>query len=437
MAVRNFRLFFIGQFVSQVGNWLRMVGQTLLVLELTGNGVAVGLLVACQFLPVLLIGAWAGLVADRSDKRRLLLVIQSLAMTQSVVLASLAFMDRPPLWALYAVALGGGFATAFDSPARRSFVVEMVPKSLVNNAVSLNSALMTSARVVGPALAGILVDTVGYGWLFVVDGTSYLAVLAALILMRPGELRAATPASRAKGQIRQGLRYVVSVPELWIPLAMMTMIGTLAFNFQVVLPLFATRSLDGNPRMFTLLYSVLSIGSLLGALGTARRQRVTLRHVLWGALAFGVSMTALAASPGWWAAFPLAMVLGASSVAFMTASTALVQTEAGADMRGRVLALQSMVFLGSTPIGGPILGAVCEFAGARVGVLVGGVGALGAAVFGRWAVTRYAPDWRGGEPGGDVFGSPGPPSSTGTLMGGAVVVAGSGVSSTRLRLHRR
>ncbi len=293
LAVRNFRLFFIGQFVSQVGNWLRMVGQTLLVLHLTGNGVAVGLLVACQFLPVLLIGAWAGLVADRSDKRRLLLIIQSTAMIQSIVLATLAFMDRPPLWALYAVALGGGFATAFDSPARRSFVVEMVPKRLVNNAVSLNSALMTSARVVGPALAGILVDTVGYGWCFVVDGTSYLAVLAALFLMRPAELRAAHPAIRAKGQIRQGLRYVVSVPELWIPLAMMTMIGTLAFNFQVVLPLFATRSLGGDPRMFTLLYSVLSIGSLMGALGTARRQRVTLRHVLWGALAFGVSMTAL------------------------------------------------------------------------------------------------------------------------------------------------
>ncbi|MFN0028360.1 MAG: MFS transporter [Acidimicrobiales bacterium] len=398
MAVRNFRLFFIGQFVSQVGNWLRMVGQTLLVLHLTGNGVAVGALVACQFLPVLLIGAWAGLVVDRSDKRRLLLIIQSLAMIQSVVLATLAFMDQPPLWALFAVALGGGFATAFDSPARRSFVVEMVPKVLVHNAVSLNSALMTSARVVGPALAGILVDTVGYGWCFVVDGTSYLAVLAALAMMRKAELRAATPAIRAKGQIRQGFRYVRSVPELWIPLAMMTMIGTLAFNFQVVLPLFATRSLGGEPRMFTLLYSVLSIGSVFGALGTARRQRVTLRHVLWGALAFGVSMTALAASPNWWAAFPLAMALGASSVAFMTASTALVQTEAGADMRGRVLALQSMVFLGSTPIGGPILGAICEFAGARVGVLVGGIGTLAAAVFGKWAVTRHGPNRVAGVP---------------------------------------
>ena len=251
--VRNFRLFFAGQFISQVGNWLTMVGQTLLVLKLTGNGIAVGLLVACQFLPVLLFGAWAGLVADRSDKRRLLLVVQSLAMVQSFVLAGLAFMDNPPLAGLYGVALAGGFVTAFDSPARRSFVVEMVPVRMVNNAVSLNSALMTSARVVGPALAGLLVSTVGYGWCFAIDGVSYVAVLVALAAIRRSELRAATPTKRAKGQLREGLRYVTSVPELWIPLAMMTLIGTLAFNFQVVLPLFVVRSLHGNPQTFTLL----------------------------------------------------------------------------------------------------------------------------------------------------------------------------------------
>ena len=389
--VRNFRLFFAGQFISQVGNWLTLVGQTLLVLKLTGNGVAVGLLVACQFLPVLLFGAWAGLVADRSDKRRLLLVVQSLAMVQSFVLAGLAFMDNPPLAGLYGVALAGGFVTAFDSPARRSFVVEMVPVRMVNNAVSLNSALMTSARVVGPALAGLLVSTVGYGWCFALDGVSYVAVLVALAAIRRSELRAATPTKRAKGQLREGLRYVTSVPELWIPLAMMTLIGTLAFNFQVVLPLFVVRSLHGNPQTFTLLYSVLSVGSLMGALGTARRHRVTLQMVVLGAFAFGVSMIALAASPGLWAAFPLAMILGASSVAFMTSSTALVQTEAGPEMRGRVLALQSMVFLGSTPIGGPLLGVICEVLGARIGVLVGGVAALGAAGFGYWAVGRYAP----------------------------------------------
>lgn len=390
VRVRNFRLFFAGQFVSQVGNWLTMVGQTLLVLHLTGNGVAVGALVACQFAPVLLFGAWAGLVADRSDKRRLLLTVQCFAMVQSFVLAGLAFMDRPPLIALYAVALAGGFATAFDSPARRSFVVEMVPRELVNNAVSLNSAMMTSARIFGPALAGLLVSTVGYGWCFALDGMSYVAVLVALAAMRTSELRPATPAKRSKGQVREGLRYVVSVPELWIPLAMMTLIGTLAFNFQVVLPLYVTRSLHGAETTFTLLYSVLSAGSLVGALGTARRKKVTVPMVVAGALAFGVSMALLAIAPNLWVAFPVAAVLGASSIAFMTSSTALVQTEAGADMRGRVLALQSMVFLGSTPIGGPLLGAVCEQFGARVGVAVGAAGALAAALFGRWAIVHRA-----------------------------------------------
>ncbi len=391
LGVRNFRLFFAGQFVSQVGNWLTMVGQTLLMLHLTGNGVAVGALVACQYLPVLLFGAWAGLVADRSDKRRLLLVIQSSAMVQSFVLAGLAFMDRPPIGALYAVALAGGFATAFDSPARRSFVVEMVPRELVNNAVSLNSALMTSARIFGPALAGLLVSTVGYGWCFAIDAVSYLAVLAALAAMRPAELRAAVPAGRSKGQVRDGLRYVMSVPELWIPLAMMTVIGTLAFNFQVVLPLFVVRSLNQGPRTFTLLFSVLSAGSFLGALGTARRARVTLPMAVLGALAFGVSLTVLAVTPNLAMAYVVALVVGASSVAFMTSSTALVQTRADADMRGRVLALQSMVFLGSTPIGGPLLGAVCELFGARVGLSVGGIGTLVAAAFGWWAVRRMGP----------------------------------------------
>jgi len=390
LGVHNFRLFFVGQFVSQVGNWLTMVGQTLLMLELTGNGVAVGALVACQFLPVLLIGAWAGLVADRSDKRRLLLVILTAAMAQSFVLSALASLDRPPLWTLYAVAVAGGFATAFDSPARRSFVVEMVPRDLVNNAVSLNSALMTSARIFGPALAGLLVSTVGFGWCFFIDGVSYVAVLAALLAMRRSELRPAVPAARSKGQVRAGLRYVASVPELGIPLVMMAIIGTLAFNFQVVLPLFVTRDLGGEAGTFTLLYSVLSAGSFVGALATARRSRVTLRMVVVGATAFGVSMVVLAVAPGLPAAFAVAAVVGASSIAFMTSSTALVQTEAGPDMRGRVLALQSMVFLGSTPIGGPVLGAVCEVLGARAGLLVGGVGALTAAAFGAWAVRRIS-----------------------------------------------
>ena len=224
LRIRNFRLFFTGQLISQVGNWLTLVAQALLVLHLTGSGLAVGVMTACQFLPVLLFGAWAGLVADRSDKRKLLMVVQSFAMLQSFMLAALAFMGDPPIAALYAVALAGGFATAFDNPARRAFVVEMVPEPYVHNSVSLNSALMTGSRIVGPALAGLLIAGFGFGWCFLLDGVSYIAVLIGLWMMRPSELRAAEPTPRSKGQVRAGLRYARAMPDLWIPLVMMTIV---------------------------------------------------------------------------------------------------------------------------------------------------------------------------------------------------------------------
>ena len=384
LRIRNFRLFFIGQAVSQTGTWLRMVAQTLLVLHLTGSGIALGLLAAAQFGPVLLIGPWAGLVADRSDKRKLLLWVQSLFMAKSFVLAGFAFMESPPLVAIYVLALAGGVLTAFDNPTRRSFVVEMVPTDKVNNAVSLNSALMTGSRVVGPALAGLLVVTVGFGWTFVVDGTSYIAVLVGLAMMRSSELSPSPVVQRAKGQVRAGLRYVHSVPKLWLPMVMMAVVGTLAFNFQVVVPLFATRDLGGSDTTFTVLFSVLSFGSLIGALAVARRTSTTVRRVGMSAIAFGVSMAMLAVAPTQLVALAIAPLVGVSSIAFMTASTALVQTEAAPEMRGRVLALQAMVFLGSTPVGGPILGWVAEHLGARVGIGVGAVACLGA---GAWGVV--------------------------------------------------
>lgn len=383
MRIRNFRLFFVGQLVSQVGNWLTLVAQALLVLHITdGNGVAVGVLTAAQFLPVLLLGAWAGLVADRSDKRRLLLVVQSAAMLQSFVLAALAFTDSPPLLAVYAVAMAGGVATAFDNPARRAFVVEMVPETHVQNAVSLNSALMTSSRLVGPALAGLLVATVGYGWCFAVDGISYVAVLAGLWRMDPHALRRNPPAAAKRGQVREGIRYARSVPELWVPLTMMALIGTFAFNFSVVMPLYVTKTFDASATTFTILFSVVSVGSVVGALLSARRTTASIKDVTVGALLFGVSMLALAAAPSLAVSFPLAIFMGFASIVFMTASTAIVQMRAAPEMRGRVLALQAIVFLGSTPIGGPVIGAVCEAFGARMGFVVGGVAALGAAALG-------------------------------------------------------
>ena len=392
LKYRNFRLFFTGQIISQVGNWLTLIAQTLLVLKLTNSGLMVGLLTGCQFAPVLLFGAWAGLIADRADKRRLLIGVQCFAMVQSFVLAALAFTANPPVLAIFAVAFCGGIATAFDNPARRAFVVEMVPETNVQNAVSLNSALMTSSRIVGPALAGLLISTVGYGWCFTVDGLSYIAVLLALWMMRPADLRRPPVAKRGKGQVREGLRYVRTVPDLWIPLVMMAIIGTLAFNFQVVLPLFATRTFGGDDATFTLLLSIISVGSLTGALVTARRKTIELRHVVTSAAAFGVSMLVLAAVPTLGLAFPVAMVMGFVSISFMTASTAIVQVRSDPSMRGRVLALQAIVFLGSTPIGGPILGAICQELGARAGLVVGGLAGLAAALWGLLAGRRSLAD---------------------------------------------
>lgn len=380
--IRNFRLFFVGQGISQVGNWMTLVAQTLLVLKLTDSGIALGVLSVAQFGPILVLGPWAGLVADRSDKRRLLMVVQAFAMVQSFVLAGIAFAPQPSVRAVYLVAFAGGLTVAFDNPARRAFVVEMVPDADMANAVSLNSALMTSSRIIGPALAGLAITTLGFGWAFAIDGISYIAVLVMLAMMDLSELRPAPILERAKGQVREGLRYTMSVPELWIPLVMMAVVGTLSFNFQVVFPLFAIRDLDGNDQTFTLLFSIVSVGSLIGALIAARRHEVEVRMVALAAVGFGVAMGLLAAAPGVWVAAVVAVMVGVGSILFLTTSTAIVQMRAEATMRGRVLALQGMVFLGSTPIGGPILGWVCERFGARYGLVVGASAALGAGAWG-------------------------------------------------------
>ena len=386
LRVRNFRLFFGGQLISQIGNWLTLIAQALLVLKLTDSGFALGLLAACQFGPVLIVGAWAGLVADRSDKRKLLMIVQSFAMLQSFALAFIAFMDQPNVVAIYVVAVLGGIATAFDNPARRAYVVEMVPEANVQNAVSLNSALMTGSRVVGPALAGLLITTVGYGWTFATDAISYLAVILGLFLMRTSENRPHVVTPRGKGQVREGLRYVRTMPELFVPMVMMAIVGTFAFNFQTVMPLFVKRTLHGTDTTFTLIYSVISIGSLAGALLSARRSSVSVRNIIWSTFGFGASMLLLAVIPSIPFAYPIGILVGISSITFMTTSTAIVQLRSDPSMRGLVLALQAMVFLGSTPIGGPILGYVCQHFGARCGVAIGGVAAIAAGIYGMRAV---------------------------------------------------
>ena len=386
--VRNFRLFFFGQLVSNTGNWLTIVALTLLVLHRTNSGVAVGLLSACQYGPMLVLSPWAGVVADRSNKRRLLYLTQSLEMLQSAVLAVLAFLPHAPLPAFFAVAAAGGCMLAFDNPGRRSFVNDMVQPELVPNAVTLYSAIVNLSRLFGPTLAALLIITVGYGWSFAIDAISYLAVLAALWAMRDGELRQVARPQRARGQVREGVRYVLHVPELFVAFVMLLVIGIASFNFSVGLPIFVEKGLHGSDAQFSFVYASFSAGAVVGTMVVARRTMVSQRTMIAGAAAFGASMLALSAVPNVISAYPVAALVGGSSVAYMTATTALAQLRAESHMIGRVLALQAVLLIGTTPLGSPLLGWLADSAGGRAPVAVGAIGALAAAGIGVSLVRR-------------------------------------------------
>jgi MFS family permease len=385
---RNFKLFFIGQTISNCGNWLTTVALTLLVLKLTGSGLAVGLLTACQFGPILFLSAFAGAVADRGDKRHMLMWTQSLEMMQSIGLAVLAFMPHPPLAGLYALALWGGCLLAFDNPLRRSFVSEMVRREDVPNAVVLYSTIVNMARMVGPALAGLLVVTLGFGWAFSIDAASYLAVLVCIVMMRAAELHRRPPALQERGAIREGLRYIAERPKLWIGFAMLAVVGTLSYNFTVTLPLLV-RTLHASPEMYTLLYSVFGLGSVVSALIVAQRGLVRVRHIIYGAAALGLTMAVLAVVPGVWYAIPVVFLIGMASILYLTSTTAIVQVESKQEMHGRVLSLQTVVIGGTSVIGGPLLGWIADVAGGRAPIALGSVAALVAAAFGYVVAQRY------------------------------------------------
>lgn len=387
---RNFRLFFIGQTISNTGNWLTRVALILLVLNLTGSGFAVGLLTACEFGPVLFLSAWAGALADRYDKRRCLILTQSLEMAQSFVLAILAFMSHPPLYGLYALAFVGGALLAFDNPFRRSFVPELVPDEDIPNAVVLYSTTVNVSRMFGPALAGLLITTWGYGWGFLLDAISYIAVLICLYQMKPEEIRRQTGQLKRRGEILEGVRYVASIPTLWISFALFGAIGLLATNFNVTLPLFVTDSLHSNERVFTILYSTFSAGAVLSALIVAHRGLVRMRYILTGAVLLGAAMLLLAAMPGVLTAGIAIFLVGMSSILYLTSTTALVQVEAKRAMHGRVLSFQTVLMGGTRLFGGPLLGRLADVAGGRAPIVLGGIVCLLAATFGYWAMRRHA-----------------------------------------------
>ena len=388
LRTRNFRLYFTGQIVSNTGNWLTNVALTLLVLKITGSGFKVGLLAACQYGPILFLAVWAGSIADRSDKRLLLFVTQTLEMGQSIGLAILAFLPHPPLGGLYALAFIGGTVLAFDNPLRRSFVSEMVPPEDVPNAVVLYSTIVNVSRIFGPALAGLLIVTLGYGWCFALDAASYLAVLMCLYLMNPGQLYRRPPKPRGKGEVAEGLRYVASQPSLFISFVMLAAIGTLAYNFSVTLPLFVIDTLHGGDRVFTILYSLFSFGAVVSALMVAQRNLVSMRHIVFGAAAMGVAMLLLAAVSQVWLAAPVIFLVGMASILYFTATTTIVQVQAKPEMHGRVLALQAVFIAGTTPIGGPVLGWLADTCGGRAPIALGGIACLLSAAYGYFASSK-------------------------------------------------
>ncbi|MBJ7611699.1 MAG: MFS transporter [Candidatus Dormibacteraeota bacterium] len=397
LGVRNYRLYFAGQVISVSGSWMQRVAQAWLVLHLSGSGFALGVVTGLQFLPVLLAGPWGGLLADRVDKRRLLMWTQAGMGLLALLLGVLTVTGAVRLWEVYGLALGLGCLTPADNPARQSFVMEMVGRQQVMNAVSLNSAVFTSARIVGPAVAGLLINVVGTGWCFVVNGLSFAAAIAALALMRRQELRPTSPSSRGPGQVRAGLSYAWSRLELRVPLLLMAVVGTLALNFSVVLPLMASETFHGNAGTYGLLFSTLGAGSLAGALFTAGRRQPSRRLLLLAMLGFGALMLAAAAAPSFWIELAVLLPLGVATIAFKATSNSMLQVNSDPALRGRVMALYGVVFMGTTPIGAPIVGLVSERFGPRAGLALGGVAILIAlAAFSLWSALR---ERRAGDPG--------------------------------------
>ncbi len=373
LAIPNYRRYFAGQAVSLIGTWMQMTAQAWLVLTLTHSATMLGLVVALQALPVLLLGPYGGVVADRVDKRRLMVVLQSLMGIQALVLGVLTVTGEVRFWQVAVLAVALGANNAFESPCRQSFILEMVGPGALRNAVSLNSVLMNAARTIGPAIAGVLIATVGLGVCFLLNGVSFVAVIASLATLRRSALRPTAPVARERGQLREGLRYASRTPELTIPLVMMVFIGMLAYEFQVTLPVLAHQVFHQGAAVFGLMTASMGIGAVVGGLYTAARGRTGLRPLLIAASAFGVLILALSAAPSLPVALILLLFVGAASVSFTAISNTTLQLASAPNMRGRVMSLWLVAFQGSTPLGGPIIGWVCAWAGPRVGLGVGGV----------------------------------------------------------------
>ena len=388
----NYRLWFAGAFVANIGTWMQRVAQDWLVLTVLtdDSGVAVGITTALQFGPSLFLSAWAGLLADRLDRRKLLMATQGAMGALAGALGLLVLLGHAELWHVYVFAFLLGCVSAIDGPARQTFVADMVPGERLSNAVSLNSASFNAARMIGPGLAGLLIAWVGTGWVFAINAVSFAATILALARMRLDQLQPVPHAERGKGQIREAARYVRNRTDILVVMVVVGVVSTFGLNFQLTSAVMARTEFGKGPGEYGILGSILAIGSLTGALLAARRERPRVRLVVGSALAFGVATGVMALMPTYELYALSSIPVGFASLTMLTAANATIQMSTTPAMRGRVMALYIIVFLGATPIGSPVVGWVAETFGARWSIGVGSIASLlvGAAAA-AWAIRNW------------------------------------------------
>ena len=372
LRVRNFRLYFIGQLISTSGTWMQSVAQGWLLLQITGSSVDLGIAVALQYVPMLLLGSYGGLVADRPEKRRILYATQSGAGLLALVLGVLVTTHHVNVGSIYVIAALLGVVNLFDLPARQSFVQEMVGRDLIANAVSLNSVLMNSGRLIGPSIAATLIALVGTAACFYANAASFIAVIVALALMKSADFMTMKTVEREKGQLRLGLRYVMETPQLRNVILAVAVVGTFAFNFTVTLPVFAHVTFhQENAANYGLLLGAMGLGAVVGGLVIAHRSNPTPQLLAGLALGFGVFMTLTAFAPSMRLAALALVPTGAFSIAFMSTANSTLQLNSSQSMRGRVMSLYGVAFMGVTPIGAPLIGFIIAQSDPRIGLFTG------------------------------------------------------------------
>jgi MFS family permease len=388
LAIPNYRLYYGGQAISLIGTWMQMTAQAWLVLTLTHSSTALGVIVALQTLPVLLLSPYGGVIADRVDKRRVMVALQSAMGLQALALGLLTVTGAVRVWEIGALALILGLNNAFENPARQSFMMELVGPEHLRNAVSLNSVLVNVARTIGPAVAGVLIATVGDGVCFLVNAASFVAVVGSLMRMDRAALSPTTPTPRARGQLREGLRYVRRTPQLAIPLLMMGAVGCLTYEFQVTLPVMASKGLHAGATGFGFMTAAMGLGAVGGGLWMAAKGKTGLRPLVIAATGFGAAMAFATLAPSLTVELMALALAGAASITFMSTGNSTLQLTSAPEMRGRVMSLWFVAFQGSTPVGGPIVGALMGALGARAGLGLGAVTCIVVALAGLAAMTR-------------------------------------------------